>query len=72
MKTPTSLRMTRRDMCHMIGLRARKLGPVESVEAWLFLAARLEDELSTRDLPKFIDLLQAIRAATIQAKKKST
>lgn len=61
--------MRRRDMCHFIGRRASKLSPPEAAEAWFALARRL-DALGERDVPKFLDLLAGIRAATILGKQR--
>jgi hypothetical protein len=61
--------MTRRDMCHLVGKRATRLRPDAAAEAWYILARRLEDDLSVMDVPKFLDLLATIRAATIVGKQ---
>ncbi len=57
--------MTRRDLCHVVGRRARRLTDAQAVHAWRALSTHLEDELSMTDVPKFRQLLRAIRAATI-------
>ena len=62
--------MTRRDMCFLIGKRACLLRPDAAAESWYTLARILEDDLSTRDVPKFLDLA-AIRAATIVGKRNA-
>lgn len=62
-------RWRRRDYCFFVGLRAAKLNPSLAAVAWNTLARRLE-ALGDKDVPKFIDLLAAVRAATISAKKK--
>lgn len=59
--------MRRRDMCYFIGLRAGKLTTAQAAQAWSFLSRHL-DRLGERDVPKFIDLLAGIRAATIHAR----
>lgn len=59
--------MTRRDYCYAVGVRAHRLRPNQAAEAWYFLATRLE-ALGDKDIPKFWDLLAAIRAGTIAAK----
>jgi len=59
--------MTRRDKCHFVGKRALLLTRTEAANAWEFLAERLE-AMGLDDLPKFKDLLQSIRTATIYAK----
>lgn len=69
MKTP--LKLTRRDLCFLCGSRAAFLSRHEAATAWLTLARDLET-LSERDLPKFRDLITAIRAATIHARSQTT
>lgn len=59
--------MTRRDQCYFVGRRARTCSIAQSAAAWLNLATRLE-EMGEKDLPKFCDLLSAIRRATITGK----
>lgn len=59
--------MTRRDKCYLVGKRAGKLPPLEAAAAWQVLAGHIED-MSEQDIPKFNDLLRAIRKATIDAK----
>jgi hypothetical protein len=51
--------MTRRDKCHLIGLRAQRLTPAQASRAWAALAKRIE-EFGDKDIPKFNDLLAAI------------
>lgn len=63
--------MTRRDRCHWIGVRALKLNAAEKADAWELLSQKLADELSMRDMPKFNDLLIAVRVATIRAKQRN-
>lgn len=58
----------RRDQVYFIGLRASKLNPHQSAVAWEALSRRLLD-LSEHDLPKFHNLLDDIRTATIIAKQ---
>jgi hypothetical protein len=57
----------RRDRCYFVGLRSGKLTSRQASRAWQSLARELE-ALGEKDVPKFHDLLHAIRAATIQAK----
>lgn len=64
----TMKKTPRRDRCYFVGLRAAKLSPLQAARAWAHLAARLES-LGKTDLPKFRDLLNAIRDATITAKQ---
>lgn len=61
--------LPRRDRCFAVGNRAIRLPDAEAVKAWRELATRL-GEMADRDIPKFNDLLEAIRAATIHARKK--
>lgn len=58
----------RRDICYAVGRRARTLSRMQSAAAWQDLADHIEN-LSEKDIPKFRDLLHAIRAATIYAKR---
>lgn len=58
---------TRRDRCLLIGRRARKLTRDEAACAWWGMAIQVED-LGERDVPKFVDLLRAIRGATVAGK----
>lgn len=62
-------RLARRDQCFVVGNRAVRLNDIEAAAAWRELATRL-GEMGDRDMPKFADLLGAIRAATIHAKRK--
>lgn len=59
--------MTRRDVLFLVGKRASKLDAAQSAVAWKTLAGYLRDEAATLDVPKFRDLVGAIRAATIAA-----
>lgn len=65
------MKMTRRNLCHLVAKRARLLSPEERDKAWIALVERL-DELGGFEgpLPKFKHLIGAIRSATIQARKK--
>jgi hypothetical protein len=60
--------MTRRDHCHLVGSRAFKLNVQESSLAWTELAYQLM-ELGEKDIPKYRDLIHAIRTATVRARK---
>lgn len=60
--------MTRRDKCHLVGKRAARVQGLRCAVAWVALAGEIE-ALGERDMPKFIDLLTAIRRATIAAQK---
>lgn len=60
--------MTRRDTCYAVGRRMAKLAPDEAAAAWQRLATSLV-EMFDMDIPKYKDLLAAIRNATIHGKK---
>lgn len=60
---------TRRDMCHFVGKRAGMLTPGQSAKAWYFLGRHVE-AMGEMDIPKFLDLIATIRAATIAARRK--
>lgn len=62
MRTPP-----RRDLCAAAGARASKLSPEQAQIAWQHLSESLQN-LGDRDIPKFKDLFQAIRQATIEGK----
>lgn len=59
---------TRRDRCYLAGQRMAKLRTFQGEMAWFILAQALEG-MGEKDMPKFNDLLEAIRAATLKAKK---
>ena len=59
--------MTRRDQCYLVGRRALTLNPDEAALAWKALASQLE-EMGKRDMPKYADLIRAVRASTITGK----
>lgn len=60
--------MTRRDLCALVGRRAARIvDDTEAAKAWRTLSAAVE-ELAERDVPKFRDLIDAIRKATIAVK----
>ena len=61
-------KVPRRVMLYCAGRRAQKLRPFDAANAWNILAHELE-QLGERDVPKFKDLFQAIRIATIKASK---
>lgn len=60
--------MTRRDMCYFIGRRVSHLSGERAEAAWRSLGRQLE-RLAEKDVPKFLDLLVAIRAATAASKQ---
>lgn len=63
--------MTRRDRCHLIGLRASRLTKAQAAAAWNELARSLE-EMDLLDIPKFKHLIRAIRLATIRGCNSQT
>lgn len=64
MKTPRS------DRCYAAGVRARKLDETRAIAAWRHLSESLID-LGDHPLPKFENLLRAIRSATISVRQQS-
>jgi hypothetical protein len=65
--------INRRDLCYTVGSRAQKLTGPQMRFAWRFLAiglAGITDPDSHLRTPKFRDIIELIRAATIRAKKK--
>ena len=60
---------TRRDKCYLVGRRGQRLTGAAAIYAWQNLSARLI-AMQERDVPKFNDILIAIRVATIQARRK--
>lgn len=60
--------MTRRDKCYSIGKRMSKLDIFKSAKAWESLAFMIEMQ-GEKDIPKFKDLLTAIRLALEQGEK---
>ena len=64
------LRMTRRDKCYLAGKRARLLNMQEAHAAWAVMADYLV-EYGEKDVPRFDDLMLAIRRATISARTAS-
>lgn len=68
MKTMSSI-TTRRDRCYLIGRRAQRLSPAQAADAWQRLAEKVEG-FSLHDVPKFADLLSAVREATVLARRK--
>jgi hypothetical protein len=59
---------TRRDMCYSVGRRAAALKPQEAAAAWQRLATLL-GEMGEKDIPKFKDMLAAVRFANIHGKQ---
>ncbi|HWY74984.1 MAG TPA: hypothetical protein VN281_05175 [Verrucomicrobiae bacterium] len=60
--------MTRRDKCHIAGTQAQRLDEKQSAIAWHLLAGELV-ELGDADIPKFRQLMMAIRSSTILARR---
>lgn len=67
MKTLSSV-LTRRDRCYLFGRRAIRLTPPQAAEAWYKLAEKVES-MGDLDVPKFNDLLIALRVATVSVKR---
>lgn len=63
--------MTRRDRCHFVAARACGLTDKQRQVAWSNLCLEVET-LAEMDIPKFKDLLRAIRRATIAGKQAGT
>jgi hypothetical protein len=59
--------MTRRDMCDFVSRRGQRLDPEQSSRAWQELMTRME-QLAETDMPKFKNLLLAIRSSTLVAR----
>jgi hypothetical protein len=58
----------RRDMVFQVGSEMWQLNDPQAVVAWRKLAGMMED-MQTKDIPKFKDLLCSIRAATLIAQR---
>jgi|SRR5688572_17484946 len=63
--------LTRRDRCYLIGRRAATCSPDQAVAAWNHLA-RMVEKFGEKGVPKFNDLLIAVRVATVFAKQGVT
>lgn len=61
------MKCPRRDRIYFVGLRAGKLELTQAAAAWYYLAGRLEG-MGDMDVPKYRDLVHAIRSATIAGK----
>lgn len=59
----TERKLPRRDRCFVYSRRASRLHQQQAAIAWNYLSGELES-LSQRDIPKFEDLMRAIRHAT--------
>lgn len=62
-------KLPRRDRCAIVGARMVRLDRAQASMAWRILATAIMD-LEHRDIPKFNDIIQAIRHATIQSKNE--
>lgn len=60
--------MNRRDKVYLVAKRAWRLTGCDAAKAWGHLALDLETIAKT-DMPKFRDLLRAIRRATIAGRR---
>jgi len=60
---------TRRDRCYLFGRRAFRLNPRQAATAWASLAQAVEN-LGSKDVPKFNDLLNGFRKATLEGLKR--
>lgn len=60
--------MTRRDKCHLVAKRAARLSQDEAAAAWFHLTGGV-DAMGEKDVPKFRDILGAMRRATIFARQ---
>lgn len=58
--------MTRRDKCHLVGLRMMGLTHDQSSIAWKILSHKV-CLLGEADIPKYKDLIHALRVATTKA-----
>lgn len=67
MKTLLVKFSTRRELCEIVGRRAALLTPDQAAEAWFFLSGHLDGmgDPGNHKVPKFLDVMAAIRAATI-------
>lgn len=55
-------------MCFSVGVRASMLTPNQSFKAWQVLAKQIES-FGNMDIPKYRDLIKAVRTATIAGKQ---
>jgi hypothetical protein len=58
----------RRDMCFSVGRRAGLLNPQQAAVAWAELSRQLEG-MGDMDVPKFRDVMDAIRSGTIAGRQ---
>jgi hypothetical protein len=69
MKSYKGVQMPRRELVRLIGRRGNLLSSSQSTFAWLALCKLLEENLSEKDIPKFADLANAVRLATLLARQ---
>lgn len=60
--------MTRRDKCYLVGKRASLLTPDEACTAWQIFSLKVQ-AMEEMDIPKFRDLIAAVRTSTIISKQ---
>lgn len=60
-------KLSRRDRCYLIGRRGKTLSEKNMANAWGLLCQSMV-ELGERDVPKFEDVIAAIRTATVRAR----
>lgn len=58
----------RRDQCLAVGRRASLLDREQSARAWICLAGLVQG-MGDMDVPKFRDMIGAVRTSTIAAKR---
>lgn len=61
-------KLRRRDECYLVGLRASKIRGAAAAVAWHLMADHLM-ALDTKDVPKYKDVLNAVRQATIKVRE---
>lgn len=61
---PAKRKLPRRDRCFLVGKRALQLRRRQAATAWYALAGQLV-ELGDSDIPKYKNVIRAIRKATI-------
>lgn len=59
---------TRRDACFFVGKRAAMLSTAEACTAWQILSLKVQT-MEDMDIPKFRDMLSAVRSSTIIARQ---
>lgn len=64
-------KIPRRDQCYLVGMRGAFLAPDEAARAWFYLTGFLS-EMGMLDVPKYRDVIRAVRRATIEGRKSSS